>query len=41
MIVELGEGVGGVFETKTDIRRGYCQDLLSVTPWTRSQEEDG
>ena len=31
MIVELEEGVEGVFKAKTDLRRGYCQDLLSVT----------
>src|SRR5258705_5481018 len=31
MVVEMKNGIEGVFETKTKYRKGYCQDALSVT----------
>ena len=31
LVVEMKNGIEGVFETKTNYRKGYCQDALSVT----------
>jgi len=31
MVVKMEDGIEGVFETKTNYRKGYCQDALSVT----------